>query len=131
MKKSLLILTTFLSVSSFSYANNLPVAYKQALSDLDIVGAELQGDFLSVTFNRDKIGKIMLESVITNICYQMYLDKKFAKELDLNRVMIVNKHYTHSFNFETDVKQYCNNISKLNDEQQKAQFPFDRYVSEN
>ena len=63
MKKSLLILTTFLSVSSFSYANNLPVAYKQALSDLDIVGAELQGDFLSVTFNRDKIGKIMLESV--------------------------------------------------------------------
>ena len=112
MKKSLLILTTFLSVSSFSHADNLPTAYKQALSELDIVRAELQGDFLSVTFNRDKIGKIMLESVITNICYQMYLDKKFAKKLDLKRVMIANKHYTHSFNFETDVKQYCNNISK-------------------
>ena len=80
MKKSLLILTTFLSVSSFSHADNLPTAYKQALSELDIVRAELQGDFLSVTFNRDKIGKIMLESVITNICYQMYLDKKFAKK---------------------------------------------------
>ena len=51
MKKSLLILTTFLSVSSFSYANNLPVAYKQALNDLDIVGAELQGDFLSAQLN--------------------------------------------------------------------------------
>ena len=84
-----------------------------------------------MTFNRDEIGKLMLESVVHGICYESYLDKKFAKKLDLKRVMIMNKHYTHSFNFETDVKQYCNNIGKLNSEEAKKQYPFDSYVSEN
>lgn len=130
MKKSLLILTALLSISSSAFADNFPPTYKKALSGLDILEAELQGSFLSVTFNRDEIGKPMLKSVISSICYQTYLDKKFEKKLDLKRVMIVNKHYTHSFNFETDVKQYCKNIGKLNDEQAEAQFPFDSYVSE-
>lgn len=131
MKKSLLILTALLSISSSAFAENFPPTYKKALSGLDILEAELQGNFLSVTFNRDEIGKQMLESVVHGICYETYLDKKFAKTLGLKRVMIVNKHYTHSFNFETDVKQYCKNIGKLNDEQAEAQFPFDSYVSEN
>ena len=130
MKKLLLILTALLAVP-MAYSANVPKTYAKVLKGLDIKEAELTGNFLSVTFNRDKIGKPMLQSVISGICYQTYLDKKFAKELDLNRVMIVNKHYTHSFNFETDVKQYCKNIGKLNDEQTEAQFPFDSYVSEN
>lgn len=130
MKKLLLILTALLAVPS-AYSANVPKTYTNALKGLDVKEAELTGDFLSVTFNRDEIGKQMLGSVVRGICYQTYLDKKFAKTLDLNRVMIVNKHYTHSFNFETDVKQYCKNIGKLNDEQAEAQFPFDSYVSEN
>lgn len=130
MKKLLLILTA-LSIPLSAYSADVPKIYAQVLKGLDIKEAELTGSFLSVTFNRDKIGKPMLQSVISSICYQTYLDKKFAKTLDLKRVMIVNKHYTHSFNFETDVKQYCKNIGKLNDEQAEAQFPFDSYVSEN
>lgn len=130
MKKSLLILTALLSISSSAFAENLPPTYKKALSGLDILEAELQGNFLSVTFNRDEIGKQMLESVVHGICYETYLDKKFAKKLDLKRVMIMNKHYTHSFNFETDVNQYCKNIGKLNSEEAKKQYPFDSYVSE-
>lgn len=130
MKKSLLILTALLSISSSAFAENFPPTYKKALSGLDILEAELQGSFLSVTFNRDEIGKQMLESVVHGICYETYLDKKFAKKLDLKRVMIMNKHYTHSFNFETDVKQYCENVGKLNSEEAKKQYPFDSYVSE-
>lgn len=130
MKKLLLILTA-LSIPLSAYSANVPKTYAKVLGGLDITEAELTGNFLSVTFNRDKIGKPMLQSVISSICYQTYLDKKFAKTLDLNRVMIVNKHYTHSFNFETDVKQYCKNISKLNSEESEKQFPFDSYVSEN
>ena len=130
MKKLLLILTA-LSIPLSAYSANVPKTYAKVLGGLDITEAELTGNFLSVTFNRDKIGKQMLESVVRGICYQTYLDKKFAKTLDLNRVMIVNKHYTHSFNFETDVKQYCQNIGKLNSEEAKKQFPFDSYVSEN
>lgn len=86
---------------------------------------------MSVTFNRDKIGKVMLHSVVSSFCTEMYLDKKFAKKLSLTRIMITNKHYTHSFNFETDVKQYCNNIAKLNSDEAESKFPFDSYVSEN
>lgn len=130
MKKLLLILTALLAVP-MAYSADMPKTYAKVLKGLDIKEAELTGNFLSVTFNRDKIGKPMLQSVISSICYQTYLDKKFAKTLDLKRVMIVNKHYTHSFNFETDVKQYCKNISKLNTEESEKQFPFDSYVSEN
>lgn len=130
MKKSLLILTALLSISSSAFAENFPPTYKKALSGLDILKAELQGNFLSVTFNRDEIGKQMLESVVRGICFETYLDEKFAKKLDLKRVMIMNKHYTQSFNFETDVNQYCKNIGKLNSEEAKKQYPFDSYVSE-
>lgn len=131
MKKLILILTALsLAFSTATFAENFPPTYKKALSGLDILEAELQGSFLSVTFNRDEIGKQMLESVVHGICYETYLDKKFAKKLDLKRVMIMNKHYTRSFNFETDVKQYCQNIGKLNSEEAKKQYPFDSYVSE-
>ncbi|MBS5003695.1 MAG: hypothetical protein KHZ42_01430 [Haemophilus parainfluenzae] len=130
MKKSLLILTALLSISSSAFAENFPPTYKKALSGLDILKTELQGNFLSVTFNRDEIGKQMLESVVRGICFETYLDEKFAKKLDLKRVMIMNKHYTQSFNFETDVNQYCKNIGKLNSEEAKKQYPFDSYVSE-
>ena len=130
MKKSLLILTALLSISSSAFAENFPPTYKKALSGLDILKTELQGNFLSVTFNRDEIGKQMLESVVRGICFETYLDEKFAKKLDLKRVMIMNKHYTQSFNFETDVNQYCENVGKLNSEEAKKQYPFDNYVSE-
>ncbi|EOX4860114.1 hypothetical protein ABW486_000501 [Haemophilus influenzae] len=130
MKKIILILAAFLSVP-VAYSANVPKTYSNALKGLDIKKAELTSDFLSVTFNRDEIGKQMLESVVRGICYQTYLDKKFAKKLDLKRVIIMNKYHTHSFNFETDVKQYCQNIGKLNSEESEKQFPFDSYVSEN
>ena len=89
MKKSLLILTALLSISSSAFAENFPPTYKKALSGLDILEAELQGSFLSVTFNRDEIGKQMLESVVRGICFETYLDKKFAKKLKNNRFAIV------------------------------------------
>ena len=130
MKKLHLILTALLAVPS-AYSANVPKTYANALKGLDIKEAELTGDLLSVTFNRDEIGKQMLESVVRGICFETYLDKKFAKKLDLKRVMVMNKYHTHSFNFETDVKQYCQNIGKLNSEESEKQFPFDSYVSEN
>lgn len=130
MKKLLLILTALLAVP-VAYSANVPKTYANVLKGLDIKEAELTGDFLSVTFNRDEIGKQMLESVVRGICFETYLDKKFAKKLDLKRVMVMNKHYTRRFNFETDVKQYCQNIGKLNSEESEKQFPFDSYVSEN
>lgn len=121
-------------MSSLVSANNLstiPKSYAKALGGLDIKNAELNNNFLSVRFNRDQISKDMLVSVVRGFCYQVFLDKKFAKTLDLKRVTITNKYDTHSFNFETDVKQYCTNISKLTDEEANKQFPFDSYVTEN
>ncbi|MCW9717624.1 hypothetical protein [Avibacterium sp. 21-599] len=132
--KKLFVVLSVIFVSAIASGNNLstiPKSYAEALKGLDIKGAELNNSFLSVSFNREQISKEMLGSVVRGFCYQMFLDKKFAKTLDLKRVMITNRHYSHSFNFETDVKQYCTNISKLTDEEIKQQFPFDRYVTEN
>lgn len=129
MKKLLLILTALLCVP-MAYSAPSIKPYQKALMGLDIKEIELNGNHLLVTFNRDKIGEIMLRSVISDLCWETYLDKKFTKILDLKRVTITNKHYVRAFSFETDVKQYCKNISKLNDEEKKAQFPLERYIVE-